>query len=177
MLKVEKVEVGYLQENCYIISQNAVCLVVDPGDEIDKILNKIGSLKPIGILITHYHADHVGAKEQLQKKYNLPIYDIYHVEDNQTFTIGPFHFKTLFTKGHDDTSITFYFEKEKMMFVGDFIFKNSIGRTDLATGNMNKMQESIYKIKQYPNDILIYPGHGPSTILGYEKQNNIYFNE
>ena len=60
------------------------------------------------------------------------------------------------------------------MFVGDFIFKDNIGRCDLETGNINKMKESIDKIKKYPN-VIIYPGHGIDTTLDYEKENNIYF--
>ena len=61
------------------------------------------------------------------------------------------------------------------MFTGDFIFKENIGRTDLETGNMLEMQESLNMIKKYGDDIILYPGHGESTTLGYEKVNNIYF--
>ena len=60
------------------------------------------------------------------------------------------------------------------MFVGDFLFKLGIGRWDLPTGNINEMQSSIKAIKEYPNDITIYPGHGDITNLGYEKVNNPY---
>lgn len=60
------------------------------------------------------------------------------------------------------------------MFVGDFIFRLGIGRWDLPTGNIKDMLLSIEKIKKYPNDITIYPGHGESTTLGYEKENNEY---
>ena len=63
------------------------------------------------------------------------------------------------------------------MFSGDFIFKDSIGRWDLPGGNMNEMIKSIDKIKMYPKDIVIYPGHGEETTLGYEINNNPYFKE
>ena len=58
------------------------------------------------------------------------------------------------------------------MFIGDFIFKESIGRTDLPGGNMNEMNESILKLKEYPNDIVLYPGHNDETTLGDEKEKN-----
>ena len=60
------------------------------------------------------------------------------------------------------------------MFTGDFLFKGTIGRTDLESGNINDMQKSIKKIKQYPNDTKIYPGHGPSTNLKIEKETNYF---
>ena len=84
-------------------------------------------------------------------------------------------FDVIYTPGHTDDSITFYFEKEKVMFVGDFIFKGSIGRLDFG-GNETDMKNSLKLIKKYPDDIIIYPGHNESTILGLEK-NNYYFNE
>ena len=62
------------------------------------------------------------------------------------------------------------------MFCGDFIFKGCIGRCDLAGGDIRIMMKSIDKIKKYNDDIIVYPGHGDKTTLGYEKENNIYFN-
>ena len=72
-------------------------------------------------------------------------------------------------------SITFYFRNDKIMFTGDFLFKETIGRFDLVGSDYNKMLDSIFKIKKYDDDIVIYPGHGNSSILGYEKKNNPYF--
>ncbi len=172
-MKIEKVEVGYLETNCYIVSIDDKCLIIDPGDEIDKIINKIDNLKPVGIIITHYHFDHIGALNKLIDKYNVKVID-YKLEEKE-YNIDKFKFKIIHTKGHDNTCITIYFEKEKIMFVGDFIFKDSIGRTDLENGNNFDMFASINKIKQYPDDIMLYPGHGDITNLGYEKENNIYF--
>ena len=62
------------------------------------------------------------------------------------------------------------------MFCGDFIFKDTIGRCDFANSSISDMKNSIEKIKTYDEDIIIYPGHGPKTTLGYEKENNYYFN-
>lgn len=172
-MKIKTVKVGYLETNCYIVSIDNECLIIDPGDEVDKIINEIGNLKPVGIIITHYHFDHIGALKELVNKYNVKIYD-YKLEEKE-YAIDNFKFKIIYTKGHDDTCITIYFEKEKVMFVGDFIFKDSIGRIDFENSNKKDMFESINKIKKYPNDITLYPGHGEITNLGYEKENNIYF--
>ncbi len=170
---IKNVKVGYLETNCYIISINDECLIIDPGDEFNKIENIIDSLKPIGIIITHYHFDHIGALDDIKNKYNIPVYDINNLEEKE-YTIGNFKFNVIYTKGHHDTCITIYFKEDKKMFVGDFIFKDSIGRTDLNGGDYKEMLKSLNKIKQYPNDITIYPGHGDITNLGYEKENNIY---
>ena len=89
--------------------------------------------------------------------------------------IGPFKFETIITKGHKDDCITYYFRDNQMMFVGDFIFKGSIGRCDLEGGNYDEMLKSIELIKKYDDDIKVYPGHGDETTLLYEKQNNPYF--
>ena len=78
------------------------------------------------------------------------------------------------TKGHTTDSVTYYFYLDNIMFTGDFIFKETIGRTDLETGNMNEMKISLEKIKSYDDSIIIYPGHGDITNLGYEKENNIW---
>lgn len=171
-MKIERIEVGYLKTNCYILSKNDDCLIIDPGDEEDKIISKIGNLNVLGIIITHYHFDHIGALENLKNKYNVEVYDINNLEEKE-YKINDFKFDVIYTKGHHDTCITIYFKDEKIMFTGDFIFKESIGRIDLG-GNEIDMNGSLEKIKKYPKDITIYPGHGLSTTLEYELLNNIY---
>lgn len=173
-MEIDVIAVGQLQCNCYILSKNNEVLIIDPGAESNKIINMIGDKKVIGVLITHYHFDHIGALEEIKNKYNVNVYDYSNLkEDND---IGSFNFKMIETKGHTDDSVTYYFYQDNIMFTGDFLFKETIGRTDLETGNMNKMIESLNKIKNYPDDTLIYPGHGDMTNLGYEKQNNIWLN-
>lgn len=172
-MKIEKIEVGYLQTNCYILIKNNDCLIIDPGDDFDRITSKIGNLNVLGIIITHYHFDHIGALEDIKNKYKTTIYDINNLEEKK-YQIKDFEFEVIHTKGHHDTCITIYFKEEKIMFTGDFIFKGSIGRTDLETGNMLEMKASLEKIKKYPKDITIYPGHGEVSTLEYEFLNNIY---
>ncbi len=175
-MKIDRVVVGGLQENCYIISIDDKCLVIDPGDEANKIIGKIGDDIPVGIIVTHRHFDHVGAVTDLVNKYHIKIYDKHNLPEGIN-TIDKFTFEVIYTPGHKDDSVTIYFKEDKCMFSGDFIFKNDIGRCDLAGGSDADMLKSIDKIKKYDKDIPIYPGHGIHTTLGYEINNNPYFKD
>lgn len=163
--------VGYLEENCYILRKDNKVIVIDPGDEYEKIKKEIGTDNVVRVLITHSHFDHVGALSYFDK--NI-VYDFSNLEERE-YDIESFKFKTVFTPGHSSDSVSYYFEDVNSLFCGDFIFYESIGRCDLPTGDEGVMKESIDKIKKYPRDMKIYPGHGKSTILGYEIENNIYF--
>lgn len=172
-MKIKTLVVGQLQTNCYLLIKDNACLIIDPGDEFTKIKDQIGSFNVLGILITHHHFDHVGALKPLQKLYNVKVYEYSNLKE-QEYEIGPFKFEVIYTLGHSNDSVTYYFKKEKIMFVGDFIFASSIGRTDLDTGDSNLMVKSLIKIKSYNDDIKLFPGHGNSTTLGYEKEHNYY---
>lgn len=111
--------------------------------------------------------------EDIKNKYNIPVYDINNLEEKE-YKIGNFDFEVIYTKGHHNTCITIYFKNEQKMFVGDFIFKDGIGRTDLEDADESEMIKSLNKIKQYPDDIMIYPGHGDITRLGNEKNYLIF---
>lgn len=174
MFKVETIKVGYLDTNCYILKDDKQCLIIDPGDEFLKIKQAIGTCQPLAILLTHHHFDHVGAVEDIVSEYHIPVYDYKNLKDNETIKIGPFLFQTLYTPGHDKSCVTFYFIEEGIMFVGDFIFKGSIGRMDLEGGSELQMNSSLEKLKIYSEDILLYPGHGDSTTLNHEKKYNIF---
>ncbi len=172
-MQVKRIIVGELQTNCYLVISTNKCLIIDPGAEASKIINTIGNLIPVAIIITHYHFDHVGALEELKKNYQIPVYD-YH--DLGIINIDPFNFEIISTKGHSNTGISIYFPKEKILFTGDFLFKGTIGRTDMLDSNPHLMIASINKIKEYSEDIIVYPGHGEMTSLKTEKMNNIYLN-
>ena len=176
ILKIDKVVVGELLENCYILSIGNDCLVVDPGDEYFKIKRCIGDKNVLAVLITHKHFDHIGALDDLLNDYNVSILNFENIEFEKKIHIGKFNFEILLTRGHSCDSVTYYFYEENIMFVGDFIFKGSIGRTDFEDGNVDEMVNSIEKIKKYSDSIVLYPGHGDSTTLGYEKKYNYYFN-
>lgn len=171
-MNIKRIVVGPLQENCYILEKNNMCIIIDPGDEIDKIIEKI--TYPLeAILITHNHFDHVGALLQLKEKYNVPVYNFKNLKEGELST-GNFTLKVIYTPGHTSDSVTFYFEEDEIMFTGDFVFKGTIGRTDLSTGNFKEMQKSIRKILAFNDIIRLYPGHGENTTLGLEKKYNEY---
>ena len=172
-MNIKKVITGYLDENCYILINGKECLVVDPGDDFPKIKEQIGEAKVLGVLITHSHFDHIGALRNFLTKRSIKIFKKSNLEEKE-YTIGSFKFKCLYTPGHSKDSVSFYFEDEKVLFDGDFIFKESIGRTDLPGGSEVEMKESIKKILAYPAEIKIYPGHNEETTLKYEMENNSY---
>lgn len=172
-MDIKKVVTGYLDENCYILIKNGTCLVVDPGDNYNKIREAIEDNKILGVLITHSHVDHIGALRNFLTKRSIKIFKKSNLEEKE-YKIGDFTFKCIYTPGHSKDSVTFFFEEDKLMLIGDFIFKESIGRTDLPGGSDDDMKESIEKILKYNDDITLYPGHYSTTTLGYEKENNPY---
>lgn len=172
-MKIKTIVTGSLDENCYILIKNNSCLVIDPGDDYKKIQEEIGDNKVLGVLITHSHFDHIGALRNFLTRRSVKIFKRSNLEEKQ-YTIGEFKFKCIYTPGHSKDSVTFYFEEENCMFVGDFIFKESIGRVDLPGGDKNEMKKSISKILTYDNNITLYPGHYEQTTLKDEKNNNPY---
>jgi len=176
LMKVEIIKVGNLKCNCYLLIKDNKVLVIDPGDEGDKIIEKIGSRDVVGIIITHYHYDHIGAISDIVNKYNVLVYDGNNMNEGENI-ISNFKFDVIRTPGHKEDLISIYFKEYKAIFCGDFIFKDSIGRCDLEGSNTLDMINSINKIKEYNRDITLYPGHGIQTTLGYEIDNNIYFRD
>ena len=172
-MDIKCVVVGYLDENCYVLSKNGNCLIVDPGDNYNKIREQIGDNKVLGVLITHSHADHIGALRNFLTKRSIKIFKRSNLEEKE-YSIGDFKFNVIHTPGHSKDSVTFYFEEDNCMFIGDFIFKDSIGRVDLPGGSNAEMSRSISKILKYDDKIILYPGHGDSTTLGNERKNNPY---
>ena len=174
-MDVKKVVVGSLETNCYILENKNEVLIIDPGDEAEVIESNISNdKKVIGIIITHSHFDHVGGLEELLSVYKTKLYNMSNLsEGNQT--LGNFSFEVIYTPGHMDDSITIYFKEDKIMFVGDFIFKGSIGRTDMSGASPADMKKSIKKILKYPGDTVLYPGHYDKTTLEKETMTLNYF--
>lgn len=174
-MNMVRLVVGPLKTNCYILYEDDKCLIIDPGDEENNIIKQIEKLKvtPVGILLTHNHFDHTMYAESLSSIYKVPIFDHKNLFEGKK-EINPFRFEVIYTKGHSNTSITFYFKDYDIMFVGDFIFYENIGRVDLPGGSYQDMIESLNKIKKYDDDITLYPGHGEETTLGHEKKYNSY---
>ena len=160
-MKIETIRVGELETNCYLVDINNKVLIIDPGDEFNKIKKQIGNRKVVGVLLTHFHFDHIGALEEVLSYYKLEVNKV---------TDSKFKFEIIDTPGHTTESKTYYFVNDKTMFTGDFIFRDGLGRTDIG-GNDEDMIESLKKIFKYPDDIKIYPGHGETSTLGKEKEN------
>lgn len=174
-MNIKTIVVGPLETNCYILEKESSCLIIDPGAEETKIMENI-TCKVAGIITTHSHDDHIGAIKPLLTKYDVKHYNINNMPEGN-FSIGNFSFEVIYTPGHINDAITLYFEQDKLMFVGDFIFKGSIGRMDLPGGSTYDMHLSIKKILEYPKDITIYPGHYIKTTLESEVPTlNYYLN-
>ncbi len=167
---IDRLILGPLSTNCYILKKDNNCIIIDPADEFEKIKECVGNLNVVGLIITHSHFDHVGALKEVEDFYNIKKLET----EEKEYSIKGFNFEIINAKGHTDDSIIVYFKKERIMFVGDFIFKDSIGRTDIG-GNMEDMKKSIEMMKKY-SDITLYPGHREKTTIDYEKKNNYYFN-
>ena len=149
-MKIEEVVTGLLDENCYVLKKGDTCLVVDPGDDYPKIKEVVGDCKVLGVLLTHSHFDHIGALRNFLTKRSVKIFKKSSTSE-KSYEVGDFSFQVIYTPGHSSDSISFYFPDDNVMFVGDFIFKEGVGRCDLPTG---------------------YPGHGENTTLDYEKSHN-----
>ena len=175
-MEIKKIVTGALEENCYVLSKDGTCLIVDPGSDSKNIKELVGTDKIIGVLVTHSHFDHIGAlRDFLNSNRRLKIFKKSNLTDMKEVSVGTFKFIPIMTPGHSSDSVTFYFKDDNAMFVGDFIFKDTVGRCDLPTGSSEDMDKSIEKIKDYDDSISLYPGHGDETTLGREKQYNLYF--
>ena len=173
-MEIRRIVTGYLDENCYLLIENNTCLVVDPGDDYLKIKEEIGNNKVLGILITHSHVDHIGALRNFLTKRNIKIFKKSNLEDQKKYRVGDFEFQSFLIPGHSKDSVAFYFANSKALFVGDCIFKESIGRTDLPGGDDLEMKQSLKKILEFDDDTILYTGHYDTTTIAREKENNPY---
>lgn len=170
-MNVKKIIVGELATNCYIVEAETTCLIIDPGAEPEKIIRHVDPNKRVvGIFITHGHEDHTGALTDVYNKFVCPIYAANNLREEE-YEFDEFKFRIVRFPGHKEDSIAFYFELEKIMFVGDFVFKDSIGRIDLKGASSYDMKKSIEKLLEFPKDVTLFPGHMGKTTLGEEVEN------
>lgn len=179
-------------------------LMVDPGDQaqlIEKQIEKTGA-KPVAILLTHGHFDHAGAAEELADKYQISIYaheaeretledpglnlcgmigehKVYHadifVKDEEVLNLAGFSIRVFFTPGHTIGGCCYYIADEKILFSGDTLFQESVGRTDFPRGSASDLIRAIReKLMPLPDDVTVYTGHDESTLIGYERMHNPY---
>ncbi len=175
-MDIEVLVVGNYQTNCYLLKQDKKVLIIDPGDEFDKIKESVGTDQVVGILLTHRHFDHVGALDKCIKEYQVPVYE-YKILEEKDYVLGPFHFRLLYTPGHTKDSVIYIFEDYSIIFTGDFIFEGTIGRMDLG-GNVESMKKSINKtctlFESLMKNYTLYPGHGKKTTVAQELLTNPY---
>lgn len=198
MLNINVVPAGVYEANCYILVDDASkeCAVIDAGGDAGKIKAAIESMhgKPKYLLLTHGHFDHVGGVEEICSAYNIPFYisrvdEEYMAKDNSVYgtlpkasgylkegdvlKLGLYEIKVIETPGHTKGGLCFAVDNK--VFTGDTLFQGSVGRTDFIGGDMEEIINSI-KTKLLPlgDDVRVYPGHGPSSSIGFEKMRNPY---
>jgi hydroxyacylglutathione hydrolase len=197
---VEMFTVGMLSTNCYVAScpNSKEAIVIDPGidfsSEAQPIYDYIeaAELKIKFIINTHGHPDHIKGNAMFQEKYNVPIcihvLDAHFIQgtENTKFPdniilnegsllqCGSETLQVIHTPGHTPGSICLV--GEKLVFTGDTLFAGGIGRTDFPGGSMSDMEFSLQKLTTLPDYLLVYPGHGETSIIGEEKRINPFLN-
>jgi len=207
-MMIETLAVGPLQVNCHIVAcpETGEAMVIDPGDEAQRILNLLEArhLKATAIVNTHGHFDHVGGNRTLCEATGAPL--MIHgadvellrraqqsaasyglkttpspepdrvLDDGEVVRVGNLSFKVLHVPGHSPGGICLHHEGH--VFVGDSLFAGSIGRTDLPGGDYDTLISSIRsKLWRLGDDTVVYSGHGPDTTIGRERRTNPFVGE
>ncbi|MDP9047458.1 MAG: MBL fold metallo-hydrolase [Bacteroidota bacterium] len=208
MANIQSFENNPYQENTYVLyDETGECAIIDPGmytaAEQNVVVSFINdkNLKPVLLLNTHCHIDHVLGNKFIFDQYGLkprfhagesPVleavvayapmmgirYDTSPLPDEYLAATGSVRFgnttlELIFAPGHSPASLCFYDKKDNILVGGDVLFRSSIGRTDLPGGDLNLLMQNIEeKLFTLPHDCTVYPGHGPETTIGYEKRTN-----
>lgn len=179
-------------------------VIVDPGMNPGPLLKAIQDLEIEAILLTHAHFDHIGGVEEIRKLKGCPVYlhDLesdwlttaklngslnwpqvtppitaapaeFALDEGQKLQLIGHTFQVYHTPGHSPGSVSLLCGDD--LFAGDVLFRMGVGRTDLTGGRERDLVDSIQnKLYRFPDEVKVYPGHGPKTTIGYEKQNNPY---
>ena len=173
-------------ENCYILYDDVTneCIIIDPGGDFDKIISFISKKNfiPKYIILTHAHADHIGVLQELLDKYK-DITLIASMPEKKVLKNPMYNLTTRFGMKHtsfdadkyvndQDTIGSMCIKVENFLFTGDTLFAGSIGRTDLPSGSYEDMEKSLSKLMKFDENLLVLPGHGESSTIGYEKRHN-----
>jgi len=186
------------------------CFIIDPGASGMQLAEKIkeDNLKPVAVLLTHGHFDHAGAAKALAEEFDIKIYaheaekdtlkapqknvsgmvncresyaaDVF-LKDEEIINIADFEIKVLHTPGHTEGGCCYYIAEEAVIFTGDTLFAQSVGRTDFPGGSMSQIvrsiQEKLLTLNETGNletDIMVYPGHNDPTTIETERMENPY---
>ncbi len=203
-LAIRMMVLGPVQTNCFFLinEDTKEVLIIDPADRAQKIIEWINSegLKPVAILLTHGHFDHIMGMAGVKNAYHIPVYaskDEVEVlanpqlnvstmmgayisltadelfADGDVLELAGMKLKVISTPGHTIGSVCFYMEEEKVLISGDTLFEASVGRSDFPTGSSRQLIESIKtRLFVLPDDTDVFPGHGGTTSIAYEKAHN-----
>lgn len=208
MLTVQPFTFNPVQENTYVVyNEKGHCCIIDPGcyfaSEEQQLKDFIeqNSLKPIYLLNTHCHLDHIFGNKFIYKTYGLTLwlnkfekqvldygpasgqlwqmpFDNYDaelnlIEEGDVIRLDDDELTVLFTPGHSPGHVSFYCKNDKFVISGDVLFEGSVGRTDLPGGDFTILKESILtKLYTLPAETIVYPGHGDTTTIGDEMKTN-----
>lgn len=192
---------GQLQTNCYLLVKDKKCLIIDPGDSAEFLLEELQrrNLELKAILATHGHFDHVMAVGEIQLSLKVPLYifneDLFllkrlketakHFLQHDAEVIEPliikelhegilkidgFEIEVIKTPGHTPGGCCFYFPDQQVVFTGDTLFKDAIGRYDFAYASKLKLTDSLSNLYKLPEETIVYPGHGEETTITDEKR-------
>lgn len=208
MLELEAFVFNPFQENTFVLVNQITneAIIFDPGcsdaSERAELDNFLAGKKPVAILNTHAHLDHVLGVNHLVHKYKIPFYlhvldepllralpatcrqyglgDVPPIDHYEPLSLGKLvmagiEMEVIHCPGHAPGHVVFYLPQQKMIIGGDVLFKESIGRTDFPYCSFQDLEQSI-KTKLYtlPEDVVILPGHGPETTIGHEKRYNSF---
>ncbi len=203
MLHIQLFTVGPLQENCYLLTdaQTKQAVLVDPGDEAERLLSALTAFDLAAVWLTHAHFDHIGALAKVHRRFPVPVYlhendcelfdhaaqsaaffgltleqprlETLPLTHGQTLTLGAHEAASLFTPGHAPGHMAFYLPEQGVVIAGDALFQGSIGRTDLPGGDHAQLLASIRReLLTLPIETRVLPGHGPETTVGAERRTN-----
>lgn len=193
-MKVKRFIGGSLEENSYVVYRKTggECYIIDPGHSADKILKfiKEEKLSPKGILLTHHHYDHTDAVDKIRESRELPVFlhredlDMYGndvdviLEGDDVLMLDNEAFTVIHTPGHTGGSVCYYFEESKIIFTGDTLFCDDIGRTDFKDSDDRRMHKSCHRLSDLlSGDTTVYPGHDNFNSMKAIRKINSYFNE
>ena len=208
-MDVRCLTVGPVAENCYLVRGDGAehALIVDPGEEPDRILSLVDELgvKVDAILLTHTHFDHIGAVAPVARATGAPVYcpelevpvlaDImswvppgfgpYESYDadralrgGERLELAAFEIDVLHTPGHSPGHVTYSIPAEAALFSGDVLFQGSVGRVDLPGGDGPTLMKTLRSLAEgFPEETTVYPGHMGITTLGSERATNPFLAE
>ena len=201
---LKKLVLGQLATNCYIVGCESTRegMIVDPADEAGQILKFVKELglEIKVIVLTHGHPDHIAALKEVKEatgaeiaihdddaeflqhqylgfafglSYQAPPPPDRLLQEDDSITIGELHFRVIHTPGHSPGSLCLL--GHGALFSGDTLFNYGIGRYDLPGGDYRQLMDSLQtRLMALPDETMVYPGHGPDTTIGFERQGNSF---